>query len=78
MNKKKVLSKFTILCWAMLIAILGRVRSAGLGLDTCAGYLEQAYDGILCLEGFISPLQARVLGRVPTEYSYTSAFQVHF
>ena len=33
-KKKKVLSKFTILCWATFIAILSRVRPAGCELDT--------------------------------------------
>ena len=34
MSKKKVLSKFTILCWATFIAILGH------GLDTFDGGLS--------------------------------------
>ena len=33
MSKKKVLSKFMILCWATFIAILGCTWSAGLRLD---------------------------------------------
>ena len=34
MSKKQVLSKFTILCWAAFIAILGRRRPVGRGRDT--------------------------------------------
>ena len=34
MSKKKVLSKYMILCWATFIAILGRMRPRGHGLDT--------------------------------------------
>ena len=34
MSKKKVLSKFTILCRATFIAILGHMRLAGCSLDT--------------------------------------------
>ena len=34
MGKKKVLSKFMILCWAAFIAVLGCVQPAGHGLDT--------------------------------------------
>ena len=33
-SKKKVLSKFTILCWATVIAILGLMQPTALGLDT--------------------------------------------
>ena len=33
-NQKKILSKITILCWATFIAILGRMRPMGHGLDT--------------------------------------------
>ena len=33
-QKKKGVSKFTILCWATFIAILGRMWPAGCGLDT--------------------------------------------
>ena len=33
-RKNKVLSKFTILCWATFIAILGCMRPVGHGLDT--------------------------------------------
>ena len=36
MSRKKVLSKFTILCWAAFIAILGHMRPTGCGLDTPA------------------------------------------
>ena len=43
MSKKKVLSKFTILCWAAFIAILGYVQPAGCGLDTPARVIVQAY-----------------------------------
>ena len=42
MSQKKVLSKFTILCWAALIATLSCTRPAGPGLggtplDPCFG-----------------------------------------
>ena len=37
-QKKKVLSKFTILCWAALTAILGCMRPEGCGSDTPGGY----------------------------------------
>ena len=30
----KVLRKYMILCWATLIAVLGRIRPAGHGLDS--------------------------------------------
>ena len=33
MSKKKVLSKFTILCWAIFIAILRCMQPVGHGLD---------------------------------------------
>ena len=33
-EQKKVVSKFTILCWATFIAILGHMGPAGCGLDT--------------------------------------------
>ena len=36
MSKKRVLSKFTILCWATVIAILGCMQPAGRGVDTPA------------------------------------------
>ena len=36
MSKKKILSKFTISCWATFIVISGRVRPTGCGLDTPA------------------------------------------
>ena len=35
-EQKKVVSKFTILCWATFIAILGHMGPAGCGLDTSA------------------------------------------
>ena len=35
-QKEKALSKFTILCWAALIAILDHMGPAGYGLDTPA------------------------------------------
>ena len=35
-EQKEILSKFTILCWATFIAILGHMRPAGHGLDTPA------------------------------------------
>ena len=35
-QKKKVLSKFTILCSVVFIAILGRLQSMGCGLETPA------------------------------------------
>ena len=35
-EQKKVLSKFTILCWAAFIAILGHIWPEGCGLDTSA------------------------------------------
>ena len=35
-GKKKILSKFTILCWATFIAILGLMRPVGPELDTPA------------------------------------------
>ena len=41
-DNKKVLSKFTIFCWATFIAILGCMWSAGRGLDTSAGEPSQA------------------------------------
>ena len=34
MSKKKVLSKFTISCWAVFIAILGHIQPTGHGWDT--------------------------------------------
>ena len=37
MSKKNVLSKFTILCWAAFIVILGCMWPIGHGLDTPAG-----------------------------------------
>ena len=36
-EQKKVLSKFTILCWATFMAILGRMQPVGHGLDTLVG-----------------------------------------
>ena len=40
MNKKKVLSKFTILCWASFTAVLGHTSP---GLDTPGG-LKDAWS----------------------------------
>ena len=34
MSKKKVLRKFTVLCWAAFIAILGCMQPVSHGLDT--------------------------------------------
>ena len=34
MNRKKVLSKFTILCWAAFTDTLGHMQPVGLELDT--------------------------------------------
>ena len=35
-KKKRVLNKFTVLCWVAFIAILGRRQPASCGLDTPA------------------------------------------
>ena len=49
MSKKQVLSKFTILCLAAFIAILGCMLSAGRGLDTPAVKIKQL--SIICHAG---------------------------
>ena len=40
MRKKKVLSKFRILCWAVFVATLGHVRLADRGLDAPGSVLS--------------------------------------
>ena len=44
-KKKKVLSKFLILCWATFIATLCHVQSKGLRLDTPAPNTRQIDKG---------------------------------
>ena len=46
MSKKKVLSKFTILCWAAFTAILGRMQPKGRRLDTPVSRLRLQFKYI--------------------------------
>ena len=50
MNKKKVLSKFMILCWATFIAFLRCMWPAGRGLDTPSETLDSlCYRQNVCI-----------------------------
>ena len=44
MSKKKVLSKFTILCWATFTAILDRMQSVVHGLDPAHSVCNKDVD----------------------------------
>ena len=48
-EKNKVVSKFTILCWAAFIAIRGCMRPTSFGLDTPVCFAVLAFSLALCV-----------------------------
>ena len=80
MSKKKVLSKFTILCWATFIAILGHTRPTGHRLDTLASKsLEYSAQKCLHLSGDLGHARQFMLTTSfmvgPFSYRYWCIFQ---
>ena len=78
---KKVLSKFTILCWAAFMAILGHMRSTGRRLDTpgptgscllCPPY-RCTPEMMVCMERILAkPAHRPLSGGPPGEASLLS------